>query len=455
LNLRVNGERLRQDLADLARIGAREPAGISRTAYSAEDAQARQWYHDRCAAAGLELRMDGLGNMFARAPGAPDRPAVWTGSHIDTVPYGGAFDGALGTVAALECLRRITESGIELSRPVCAVVFSDEEGNYGHLLGSRGLSHGYRAEQLAAMTGRDGDRLTDALAGWPWASGSPTATRLAAGTVGAFVELHIEQGPRLEASGTDIGVVTSIVGLGGGLATFTGRADHAGTTPMGLRKDALLAAAAFLTKLPTVAAATGPDSVITCGLIRAEPGGANVVPGVAAVTLDFRDPDRTRLATLEAEIGLAAESAALAHGVSVTWQPDELIDPMPLNETVRSVIRTAVDGLGLTHIAIASGAGHDSQNMAHLAPTGMIFVPSQGGRSHSPAEHTAFADVENGANVLLSTVLALARNTGFAQETCKKSLHHAGIMRPCRCEGRNSATVARRCRPADRRGPAS
>jgi N-carbamoyl-L-amino-acid hydrolase len=154
---------------------------------------------------------------------------------------------------------------------------------------------------------------------------------------------------------------------------------------------------------------------------------------VAAVTLDFRDPDQARLATLEAEIGRAAESAALAHGVSVTWQPDELIDPMPLDQTVRSVIREAADGLGLTHTAITSGAGHDSQNMAYLTPTGMIFVPSQGGRSHSPAEHTAFADVQNGANVLLSTVLTLARNPGFGQETCKKSLHHAEIMRKSHC----------------------
>jgi N-carbamoyl-L-amino-acid hydrolase len=409
MTLRVDGDRLRRDMTDLARIGAVESGGISRTAYSAEDAKARQWYHDRCVEAGLELRMDGLGNMFAQAPGSQNVPAVWTGSHVDTVPHGGAFDGALGTVAALECVRRIAESDIELSRPVCSVVFSDEEGNYGHLLGSRGLSQGYRAEQLAAMTGRAGDRLVDALEGWTWARGTATATRLGRGSIDAFVELHIEQGPQLEASGTDIGVVTSIVGLGGGVAEFAGRADHAGTTPMRLRRDALLAAAALLTELPKVAASVGPDSVITCGLIRVEPGGANVVPGLAAVTLDFRDPDRGRLDTLQREIARVSEAVALANGVSVTWRPDEAIDPMPLDQTVRSFIRDAANDLGLSHVAMPSGAGHDSQNMAHLAPTGMIFVPSTGGRSHSPAEHTDFADVENGANVLLSTLLALAR----------------------------------------------
>jgi beta-ureidopropionase / N-carbamoyl-L-amino-acid hydrolase len=178
---------------------------------------------------------------------------------------------------------------------------------------------------------------------------------------------------------------------------------------MRLRRDALLAASAFLTELPKVAASVGPDSVITCGLIRVEPGGSNVVPGLAAVTLDFRDPDRGRLDALDREIARVADAVAAAHQVSVTWRPEEAIDPMPLNETVRSIIRDAANDLSLSHVAMPSGAGHDSQNMAHLAPTGMIFVPSKGGRSHSPAEDTDFADVENGANVLLSTLLTLAR----------------------------------------------
>ena len=408
MTLRVNADRLRQDMADLATIGAHESGGINRTAFSAADATARQWYADRCAAAGLRLDVDGLGNMVARAPHDSDLPPVWTGSHIDTVPFGGAFDGALGTVAALECVRRIAEEGVATHRPVCAVVFSDEEGNYGHLLGSRGLSHGYTADHLATLTGRDGDRLVDALASWTWANGSPTATRIEPGSVHRFVELHIEQGPKLEASGTDIGVVTSIVGLGGAEVDFVGRADHAGTTPMPLRSDALLAAARFLTELPAIAAAVSADSVVTCGLLRVEPGGANIVPGLVTVTLDYRDPDTARLAALEREIALAADRAAAATGVSMVWRPEEPIEPMPLAEPVRDVIRRSATELGLSHVDLPSGAGHDSQNMAHLAPTGMIFVPSKDGRSHSPAEYTDFADVARGANVLLSTVLALS-----------------------------------------------
>jgi N-carbamoyl-L-amino-acid hydrolase len=401
---------LRDDLTSLAQIGRHESGGINRTAFSPADAQARQWYADRCRVAGLALSLDGLGNMVARAPHPqPERAAVWSGSHIDTVPLGGAFDGALGTVAALECVRRIAESGIELARPLASVVFSDEEGNYGHLLGSLGLVRDYEPAELEQMTGRDGDRLVDALDAWQWRNGLTTATRLEAGVVDSFVELHIEQGPQLEKAGLEIGVVTSIVGLAGGLATFRGRADHAGTTAMNLRKDALLAAARFMSQLPAVAADVGDRSVITCGLIDIEPGGANIVPELAAVTLDFRDPDRANLDALERGIVQAAAGAAVSCGVSVDWRTEGLIDPVPLDEGIRDVIRCSADRLGLRHTDIPSGAGHDSQNMAHVAPTAMIFVPSKGGRSHSAAEHTDFADIENGANVLLATLLELAR----------------------------------------------
>jgi N-carbamoyl-L-amino-acid hydrolase len=412
--LRVDAARLNRDLADLATIGALPelsdgtPGGISRTSFSAEDARAREWYRARCDEAGLELRFDGLGNMIASIPGRPDRPPVWSGSHIDTVPQGGAYDGALGALAALECVRRIAETGVELARPVQAVVFSDEEGNYAHLLGSMGMYKGYRTEQLEAFTGRDGDRLVDALASWPFAEGSPTATQVEPGSIHAFVELHIEQGPRLEREGIEIGVVTSIVGLSGGIVEFLGRADHAGTTPMTMRKDALRAAAEFVLAMPGLAASTGPSSVITTGRIAVEPGGANVVPRRAAVTLDFRDPDAALVAELEKGIDRAAQAAAARHDVTAIWHPDDIVAPTPLDDAVRAVIARQADALGLSRIDIPSGAGHDSQNLAHLAPTAMIFVPSRDGRSHSPYEYTDPRQVENGANVLLATLLELA-----------------------------------------------
>lgn len=408
MDLRVDGERLLRDLADLARIGQDPAGGISRTAFSPADARAREWYRDRCAEAGLELELDGLGNMVAGRPDTSGVAAVWTGSHIDSVPRGGAFDGALGTVAALECVRRIAESGRTLRRPVRAVVFSDEEGNYGHLLGSTGMRRGFSEADLAAMTGRDGDRLVDALTGWPWAAGAPTATRREPGFLHAFVELHIEQGPTLESAGTDIGVVTSIVGLGGGLVRFSGRADHAGTTPMDARADALLAAARFISAMPDLARRTGPASVVTTGRVHVEPGGANQVPALAEVLLDFRDPDRARVEQLEEGIARAAHEAAAAHGVTAEWEPDEIVAPVPLDDRIRDVIRASATGLGLSSVDLPSGAGHDSQNMALLVPTAMVFVPSREGRSHSPAEHTDPADVVAGADVLLATLLRLA-----------------------------------------------
>lgn len=406
----VNSARLRRDLTDLSEIGRASSGGIDRTAFSDADSRARLWYRDRCAEAGLELRTDGLGNMFVRTPGGdPTAAAVWTGSHLDTVPDGGPLDGALGAVAALECVRRLTEEDVDLARPVQAVVFSDEEGNYGHLLGSHGITDGFAHDELAALRGRDGDRVLDAVSAFRWAEGAPTGTKVEPSTVYAFVELHIEQGPKLEAAGVDLGVVTSIVGLGGGTVRFLGRADHAGTTPMTRRQDALLAAAAFMVELPQLAAATSPDAVITCGRIAVEPGGANVVPGRALVTLDFRDPDAARLSALRDAICAAADSAAAPYGLAVEWEPMPLVPPVRLDPGVQEAIRQAADALGLSQAALPSGAGHDSQNLARITPTGMIFVPSVDGRSHCPAERTEWADIDNGANTLLGTVLSLAR----------------------------------------------
>jgi len=405
---RVDGDRLLRDLAELAKIGRDPAGGLSRTAFSPADARAREWYASRCAEAGLAVELDGIGNMVANAPGDGDTPAVWSGSHLDTVPQGGAFDGALGAVAALECVRWLAESGRRLRRPVRSVVFSDEEGNYGHLLGSTAMRRGFTEEELAAMTGREGDRLIDVLDRFPWARGPRTGALLDPARLHAFAELHIEQGPNLERLGTRIGVVTSIVGLSGGVVRFSGRTDHAGTTPMNARCDALLAAARFISAMPEVARNSGPASVVTTGRVRVEPGGANQVPGLAEVLLDFRAPEREKVAAMQQAIGLAAAEAAAVFGVTARWEPYEIVDPVPLDDGIRQMIRRSAEGLGLSTMDIPSGAGHDSQNMARLAPTAMIFVPSREGRSHSPDEYTADDDVVAGADVLLATLLELA-----------------------------------------------
>ncbi len=409
MTLMVNAERLRADIEALGGIGRVATGGLTRTTFSPEDAEARSWYLARCAEAGLEVAVDGLGNMIVRAgDDTGSALPVWSGSHIDTVPNGGRLDGALGSLAALECLRTLTEAGIELVHPVRAVVFADEEGNYDHLLGSAGLRRGYTLEQLGELTGRDGDRLVDRLTATGWDVAEATRTRREPGSVHAFVELHIEQGPVMEAAGIDIGVVTSIVGLGGAKVAFVGSADHAGTTPMDRRRDALQAASDFLTLLPDIAAGVSEAAVVTCGLISVEPGSANVVPGIAQLTLDFREPDFGRLQELAARFERAAHEVAGRHGLEVSWRQDTLVEPVLLHAGVREVISSAAASLGLSQMDIPSGAGHDSQNMAWLAPTAMIFVPSINGKSHCPEEDTAWRDIENGANVLLQSLLALA-----------------------------------------------
>ena len=407
MELRVDLGRLRRDIETVAQFGASPSGGVSRPSFSAADRQVRAWLAEQARQAGLAIRTDGIGNIFLRVPGGHGAP-VWTGSHLDSVPEGGAFDGALGSLAALEVARRLVEAKVPLRRPVEVVIFADEEGNYHHLCGSTALVRDYPAEQLAALRGRDGDRLVDALAAMGWDPQAATRTAIAPGSVYAFLELHIEQGAVLERQGIPIGVVTGIVGLGGGELVFTGRQDHAGTTPMPYRRDPLRAAADLLLHLPAVTDAVSQHAVATCGIIQVEPAASNVVPGRCRLQLDFRDPQRDRLLALEAAIEAAARQAAARHQVSVEYRRESITDPVELDDRLQRLVATTAAGLGLATLPMPSGAGHDSQNLATLAPTGMIFVPSVAGRSHSPAESTGWEDIGNGANVLLGCVHALA-----------------------------------------------
>lgn len=410
--LSVNAQRLVADIEALGRIGRVEAGGLSRTSFSTPDTEARNWYFQRCAEAGLTVVVDGLGNLIVSSPDVSaevaGRPAVWSGSHIDTVPNGGQFDGALGSIAALECLRRIHEEGIVLGRPVRSVVYTDEEGSYAHLLGSSALVRGYSLAELNAMKGRDGERFVDVFTAAGGDLDAATRTRIDQATVHATVELHIEQGPILENLGHEIGVVTGIVGLGGGTITFRGRADHAGTTPMPQRKDALVAAGALIVAFPDLAARIGENAVITSGMISVEPGSANVIAELAHVSVDFRHPNASQLAVLETQLRATARAIAAQYGVDVSTDLEPNIPPAPLNQGIQDLIVAAAAARGLSSAYLPSGAGHDSQNMATLAPTGMIFVPSIDGRSHCPQENTSWTDVENGANVLLDTLVQLA-----------------------------------------------
>lgn len=240
-----------------------------------------------------------------------------------------------------------------------------------------------------------------------WDPRDATSTALATGSLRAFLELHIEQGPELDTSGTDIGLVTDIVGLGGGLVEFHGRSDHAGTTSMTRRLDPMPAAGSFLAQIPKIAGQASDAAVLTCGLIDVEPGGTNVVPELVRLHLDFRAPDRQVLVEVERWIAAAAADCAEQHGVESTYRRESITPPTPLDGTLRACLQRRTRARGLSTTTIPSGAGHDSQNMSRLTPTSMVFVPSTGG-SHNPKEHCAWKAIENGANVLLDTVIEVA-----------------------------------------------
>lgn len=410
--LLINEPRLLADLERLSQFGLNAAGGIDRASFSTADGEARNWLIGRCEEAGLHTEVDGIGNILVSSPvlesGIMNRTAVWTGSHIDAVPNGGKFDGPLGSLAALECLRRLHEERVPLLRPVRVIIYADEEGNYGHLLGSSAISRGIRIEELSRLIGRDGDRFADTFQAAGGDLKAAAKVKWEPGSVHAFVELHIEQGPVLEQSKVQVGVVTGIVAIGGGTLRFLGQADHAGTTPMHARKDAVVAAAEFIVALPALASSVSPEAVVTTGIVRVEPSGSNVIAGVGEVVVDYRDPTLEGARLLEHRIMTAAKDIAARRVVEVAIDWEEIVPDAPMDEAIRSVIFDTANALGLSAMSIPSGAGHDSQNMATLGPAGMIFVPSVGGRSHSPAEHTHSPDVVRGANVLLGTVIRLA-----------------------------------------------
>jgi len=401
---RVNGARLVADLAALARIGGTPEGGVSRPAYGDEDIAARARVRDLMRGARLTVRVDTAGNTIAARPGTePGLPPILIGSHTDSVPNGGRYDGALGTLAAIEVARVLVEQGVELRHPLEVVDFQNEEGG---LIGSKAMAGRLPASDLAltAVSGRtigDGIRL---LGGDP--DRVDDAKRLP-GSIAAYLELHIEQGRVLERAGANIGVVEGIVGIRYWEVTFAGVATHAGTTPMADRHDALLAAARFVEVVNATVLATPGRSVGTVGRLAVFPGAPNVIPGRVVLTLELRDLEVAKIEALFVRVETEAQRIAAANGTTVTLVPTLANEPAPTDQRVRDAVSGAATALGLTPHGMPSGAGHDAQNMTVLGPSGMLFVPSVNGISHSPLELTLDADVVNGANVLLGAVLRM------------------------------------------------
>jgi len=410
--LTVNARRLLDDLRDLSRIGATPEGGVHRPALSAADLEARAWFRARAEAAGLICRQDGAGNLSAVLPAAdPAARTLLCGSHLDSVPDGGRFDGALGALAALEALRTVREAGLRLPVHLEAISFTDEEGAHVSLLGSRAaagllteadLDHPHSSPAaFAGALERAGLRREELL-----------AARRDPATLLGYLELHIEQGSRLEEAGLDIGVVTAIVGIRSFWLTFSGQAAHAGTTPLPLRRDALRGAAAFITRAAEIASAGFPPGTVTCGQVEVAPGAFNIVPGRARLALEFRHPAAETLAEMEAALFALARECAAAHGLEVAFTSVGGIEPAAFDPDAAAAIETAAGGLGLRCTRLVSFAGHDAQAMRAITPAAMLFVPSAGGLSHQPGEHTRDAYVINGANTLLHTLLILAGRGG-------------------------------------------
>jgi N-carbamoyl-L-amino-acid hydrolase len=401
---RVNGARLNQSLREFGAIG-KTTAGAQRVAYSETDRQARALAMDLMRAAKLEVSVDAAGNIIGQRAGTePARPPVLFGSHIDSVPDGGDYDGVVGSLSAIEVARTLADGNIRTRHPLEVVIFQNEESG---LMGSKALA-GILTERDLALVNKSGTSVREGIGLLGGDASRLGEARRAPGSITAYLELHIEQGAVLDEAGINIGVVEGIVGIGWWDVTIEGFANHAGTTPMDRRNDALLSAAKFVQAVNRIVRAEPGRQVGTVGRIEALPGAPNVIPGLVRTSLEIRDLDAGKIATLYGRVEQAAHGIGREDGTTFAFRRTNDNQPAPTDPRIRDLIRSAARELGLTTRDMPSGAGHDAQDMAHLGPVGMIFVPSVGGISHSPRELTRPADVENGANVLLATVVRLA-----------------------------------------------
>lgn len=391
---------LAADLEAAALIGADPRGGVSRFAWTPELARANAWLGERLAELGLEVELDPAGNVLGRWAAGEGR-AVLVGSHLDTVPNGGRYDGALGVLAALDVVRRLRAEGLEPRRPLWVVSFNDEEGARFQtgMLGSRAFCGECDLEDWA----RRGVPEAMAEAGQDFAR---LAGARGVDGAGAYLELHIEQGPVLERSGVDLGVVTAVTGILGFRARFLGEANHAGTTPMELRRDALAGAARAVLALRDAARGSA-DTTANVGVIAAEPGGFNVVPGAAEFTIDVRSATAEGFGRLEPLVRETLAAIAADEGLELELRETHRKAPVALDAGLVDVLEEAARAEGATTLRMPSGAGHDAMVLAHHVPAAMLFVPSRGGMSHSPDEFTAPEHCELGARVLARAVRAL------------------------------------------------
>jgi N-carbamoyl-L-amino-acid hydrolase len=374
----------------------------------------RGFFTQQAQAAGLDVTTDTAANLLVQLPADdPNFKTLLLGSHLDTVPNGGPYDGALGIIAALEVLRVVKENDLSLPVHLEAIAFTDEEGRFGDFFGSLALTGKHTSETIETFLTHANEFAADLSEMQNIVPGNLTpqsilSARRNPDTLAGYVELHIEQGPRLEQADVPIGVVDAIFGRRTMQITFKGRADHAGTTPLNLRADALLTASRFITQADRLVRENYPGAVITCGNVGAKPGVYNVVPNEATVLVEFRTTHGDTLEDIYQSLHELSSNLTTPPNLSFSIEQVDNLEPVNMDAKIQRAIRQASEELGYRHFSLSSGAAHDAQAFATITPTGMIFVPSIAGRSHCPEEETAEMDLVAGANVLLQTALKLA-----------------------------------------------
>jgi N-carbamoyl-L-amino-acid hydrolase len=410
-SLAIDADRLWQSLMTLAEIGATPKGGVCRLALGDLDRRARELVLDWARAAGCTVRVDAIGNLFMRRAGRrDDLPAVATGSHIDTQPNGGKFDGNYGVLAGIEVLRTLDQHGVQTEAPLEVCIWTNEEGSrfVPVMMGSGVYAGAFSLEHALSATDREGTSVRDALAAIGQAGSAPAAVADGAPRFGAYFEAHIEQGPVLEHARTTIGVVTGALGQRWYDVTVTGMEAHAGPTPMALRRDALQGAAQLVQEVVAIAQRHAPDGRGTVGWIDVFPNSRNVIPGRVRFTVDFRHAHDDALLAMDAALRAAAATVASQRGLRVEVEQVVYFAPTAFDPQLVAAVRSGAQRGGFSHLDIVSGAGHDAVYVARVAPAAMIFVPCKDGISHNEIEDARPEHLAAGANVLLHAMLERA-----------------------------------------------
>jgi N-carbamoyl-L-amino-acid hydrolase len=404
----INSQRLWQSLMDLAQLGATVKGGVCRLALTDLDRQARDLFVQWCEQAGCSVSIDAIGNIFARRPGRdPQRAPVMTGSHIDTQPTGGKFDGCFGVMAGLEVIRTLNDLDLETEAPIEVVVWTNEEGSRFPpcMMGSGVFAGKLDLAETLAKQDEQGLVVGEELQRIGYAGSRPVLGH----PVGAYFEAHIEQGPILEDQRKTIGVVMGCLGQKWFDLTLSGVEAHAGPTPMSLRKDALVGAADVVTAVNRIALASQPHACGTVGCLNIHPGSRNVIPGEVKMTIDFRHLHADKLQKMVDDLREVIEQTCKHHGLSFELTPTADFPPLDFASLCVDAVRQGAEQLGLSHMDIVSGAGHDAIFIAELGPAGMIFVPCEGGISHNEIENATPEDLAAGCAVLLRAMVSAAQ----------------------------------------------